>query len=53
MACFICGRGSCISSFHSLAEQEAFADAEIAYEKYLEVRQRCREKLEEEEEDDE
>lgn len=39
--CFICGRGSCCQSFHSLEEQEAYEPAEEAFEKYLEIRARC------------
>lgn len=57
MACFICGRGNCIPSFHSLEEQKAYSDAEVAYEKFLDIRQRCKEdfenRCEEEESDDE
>ena len=57
MACFICGRGNCTPSFHSLDEQNAYSDAETAYEKYLDIRQRCKEDFEnrdeEESEDDE
>lgn len=43
MSCFICGRGSCTPSFHSLDEQSAYEAAEIAYEKYLDVRSKCKE----------
>jgi hypothetical protein len=39
--CFICGRGNCTPSFHSLEEQKAFEPAEEAYDKYLEVREQC------------
>ncbi len=42
MSCYICGRGACCSSFHSLAEQEAFEPAEDAYERFLEIREVCR-----------
>ena len=40
--CYICGRGSCMPSFHSIEEQEAFSAVEEAYENYLEVRDKCR-----------
>ncbi len=46
MGCFICGRGNCIPSFHSLDEQAAYEPAETAYEKYLDVRAKCREDYE-------
>jgi hypothetical protein len=49
MSCYICGRGACTPSFHSIDEQEAFEPAEEAYEHFLNVRDRCREKYEEEE----
>lgn len=56
MSCFICGRGNCTPSFHSLEEQSFFDDAEAAYDNYIEVRDKCREEWasqgEEEEEDD-
>lgn len=41
MSCFICGRGSCIPSFHSLEEQKAFEPAEEAFDRFLEVREQC------------
>jgi hypothetical protein len=47
MSCFICGRGNCIPSFHSLEEQQAFERAEDAYENYLKVRRECRREWEE------
>ena len=43
MSCFICGRSACCQSFHSLEEQEAFEPAEEAYERFLEMREKCRE----------
>jgi hypothetical protein len=39
--CFICGRGNCTPSFHSLEEQRAFEPAEEAYDRFLEVREQC------------
>ena len=47
MSCLICGRGACCSSFHSLAEQEAFEPAEEAYERFIEIREVCRSVFEE------
>ena len=41
MSCFICGRGKCIPSFHSLHEQADFEPDEKAYEKYLDLRAKC------------
>ena len=53
--CFICGRGNCVPSFHSLEEQEVFEPAAEAYDAYLKVREECVEDLqrlgEDEEED--
>jgi len=40
-------------SFHSLEEQEAFEDAEEAYEKFIEIRDRCREELANREDEEE
>lgn len=51
--CFICGRGSCCPSFHSLEEQEAYEPAEEAYDKYLEIRAQCEAAYNQSEEDDE
>lgn len=45
MSCFICGRGSCIPNFHSCEEQRAFEKAEEAFEKFLEIREQCREEF--------
>lgn len=42
MSCYICGGGACMPSFHSLEEQEAFSDAEDAFDNFIEVRDRCR-----------
>ncbi len=42
MSCFICGRSGCSNWMHSTDEQEAFEPAEEAYEKFLEVREECR-----------
>jgi len=54
MSCYICGRGNCIPIFHSIEEQQAFSDAEDAYDNYIEVRDRCRrEWVEAESEEDE
>ena len=51
MSCVICMRGSCMSSFHSLEEQEAFEKADEAYDRFLDIRQECEEKWREEEEE--
>ena len=40
--CMICGRSSCMPSFHSVEEQEAYEPAEAAYENYLDIREQCR-----------
>lgn len=48
MACFICGRNNCTPSFHSIEEQKAFEPAEIAYENYLAVLEKCRKEYEKE-----
>jgi hypothetical protein len=54
MSCYICRRGSCTPSFHSLEEQEAYEDADTAYEEFLDVWERCnKEWLESEEEEPE
>ena len=42
MSCFICGRNSCMPSFHSLEEQSYFEKAEEAYDRYLEILEECR-----------
>ena len=52
MGCYICGRGNCMPSFHSLEEQEYFEEAYEAYEHYLEVRARCQEEYNTREEDE-
>lgn len=39
-------------SFHSLEEQEAFEPAEEAYEKFLEIKEECRRRYNEIEEDE-
>lgn len=51
--CFICGRGNCMPSFHSLEEQKVFDPAGEAYDKYLEVRERCEEDWRHNESEDE
>ena len=53
MSCYICGRGNCAPSFHSIEEQKAFDPAEEAYERFLEVRGECREAFNSAEEEDE
>ncbi len=45
MSCYICRRSTCAPSFHPLEEQVCFEKAEAAYEKYLEVLEKCREAL--------
>ncbi len=49
--CFICGRGNCMPSFHSVEEQEAFSDADEAYDNFIEVRDRCRQEFNENEDE--
>lgn len=53
MACYICGRGACTPMFHSLDEQKAFEPAETAYEKFLEVREKCRQEYNESQSEEE
>lgn len=48
MSCPICGRGNCCESFHSHAEQERYAPAIEAFERYLEIRQRIYNDIEQE-----
>lgn len=52
MSCIICGRNSCCASFHSLEQQQFFADAETAYDEYLDVRARCQREYEESTQDE-
>ena len=52
MSCFICGRSGCSNWFHSTDEQVAFEPAEEAYEKFLEVREQCRQSWTGEDEDE-
>ena len=52
MSCFICRRGGCTSSFHSIEQQQIYEPAERAYEKYLEVREKCEQEWLEVEEQD-
>ncbi len=47
MSCYICGRGACMPSFHSTEEQQAFEPAEEAYERFIEIREVCRNVFEE------
>ena len=47
MSCLICGRGSCMPSFHSIEEQEAYEKAMEAYEAFFKVREKCRREWEE------
>ena len=42
MACDICGRGSCADWFHSIEEQERYAEAIEAFERAREIRERIR-----------
>lgn len=51
--CYICGRGNCMPMFHSSEEQRAFAPAEEAYDRFLEIREQCREDYNSREEDEE
>lgn len=39
-------------SFHSLDEQRAFEDAEEAYDRFIEVRDRCRQEWAERDDED-
>ena len=50
--CFICGRSSCCESFHSIREQERFAPAIELYEKAIELREKIRNDIIEEEENE-
>ena len=50
--CVICGRSSCATWMHSIAEQDAYAPAIEAYDKYVEVRDRCREAWKGQEDED-
>jgi len=52
MSCFICGRGGCASWMHSSEEQEAFAPAEEAYDRFLDVREQCRQEWQAGDDDD-
>ncbi len=52
MSCFICGRSSCMPNFHSCDEQRAFEKAEEAFEKFLEIREKCREEFNASQEDE-
>ena len=53
MSCYICGRDTCTPSFQPLEEQDAYEAAGEAHEKFLEVREKCREDWEEREEEEE
>ena len=46
--CFICGRSSCCESFHTIQEQERFAPAIELYEKAIELREKIRNEINEE-----
>ncbi len=48
--CYICGRSSCCPSFHSRELQKAYEPAGEAYDRFLVIRQECKEKWREEEE---
>lgn len=49
MACDICGRSACCSSFHSIEEQERFEKVIAAFDKARELRQKVRDEIELEE----
>lgn len=51
--CFICRRGNCCPSFHSLEEQNAYEPAEEAFDRYLEIRAKCEAEYNQVNEDDE
>jgi transcription elongation factor Elf1 len=51
LSCDICGRSSCCSSFHSLAEQERYEKVIDAFEKARDLRNSMRDEIEEEEDD--
>ena len=59
MSCDICGRRSCVISFHSLEEQDLFAPVIELFEKARDLRNKIRNEIQEElidspvEEDDE
>lgn len=56
MSCFICGRGSCCTSFHSRDEQERYAPViellETAFDKAAEMRKEIKDQERENEQDD-
>lgn len=49
--CPICRRGNCSESFHSLAEQERWADAVFDYDQYLATWRRIRDEIDTEEQE--
>lgn len=51
MSCDICGRSSCTSSFHSIAEQERYEKVIEAFEKARTLRARVRNEIDAEEEE--
>ena len=48
MSCDICGRGSCATWFHSIAEQERFEKVIEAFDKAREMRDEVRSAIAEE-----
>lgn len=47
--CDICGRGACTESFHSLEEQERYAEVIEAFDRARELRAKVRAEIETEE----
>jgi len=47
VSCDICGRSSCIASFHSLVEQEQYSDVIEAFKRARRLRARTRALLDE------
>jgi len=48
MACDICGRSSCSTCFHSIAEQERYASVIDAFDRARELRDKVRSEVVEE-----
>lgn len=48
MSCDICGRGSCVPSFHSLEEQERYEKVIEAFDRARELRARLQQEEDEE-----
>lgn len=51
MSCDICGRGSCIPSFHSLDEMERYEKVIAAFDRAREMRDALRQRMRDEAEE--